>query len=70
MVPTVIGWMCPGCGACYSPYEQRCWNCDGLRTVTTGSNITVGDGCCHRMPCVRTACPLPRIVYEHVGGEQ
>lgn len=31
---TNMGWKCPGCGSCYAPHVQKCYNC-GVPTYAT-----------------------------------
>lgn len=34
------GWMCPGCGQCYSPFTSKCHSCGPKTITTTGTGIT------------------------------
>ncbi len=36
------GWMCPGCGQCYSPFTAKCWTCGPKTITTTGVGVTWG----------------------------
>lgn len=31
-----IGWQCPGCGSCYSPWTDRCTRCGNEVKITGG----------------------------------
>lgn len=31
--PPMTGWMCPGCGSCYSPLTDRCDFCGPKTTI-------------------------------------
>ena len=59
----MMGWQCPGCGRCYSPFTASCGVCQP-RTVST-SNSTISllvdrcPSCCgERSASAQTGCPL------------
>ena len=43
------GWKCPGCGACYAPFVQKCDSC-GPATA-----VTIVGGCNHDLTVESTA---------------
>lgn len=67
------GWRCPGCGTCYSPFVQACWNCR-LPTFMKNHALIPCPGC-GKIPCDHsgTGCPFPprpwTISANLAGGE-
>lgn len=55
----MMGWECPRCHRCFSPFTMTCWAC-GPETFSSASTNLQCHGC-HKSPCdgTTTACPLP-----------
>lgn len=60
----MMGWQCPGCGACWSPFVTGCGNCNVPKTITSG-NTLIMNPCpgCGKNPCSGqfSGCPLPPL---------
>jgi len=50
----MIGWQCPGCGRCFSPFTPACGFC-GPVVVSGTSTVT---GCTCGQPQTTAACPV------------
>lgn len=56
----MIGWECPRCSRCYSPFVPACFHCGPGITTAGGANAIPCPGC-GKDPCDHSSTGCPPI---------